>query len=301
MTLEPVYDLVRSLVGIGWLPAIFEHTFMIRGLLASLIIGPLLGGVGTVVVTRKLSFFTQTIGNGAMSGVAIGLLFGEPVDATYAGLYGFCLLVALVTTYVKNRSRLASDTIIGVVLAQVFGLGIILMILVTSQFNIHQVEGILFGSLITLTDLDLITLFLASALVWIIFAWNFNKVMLGGFNSMLAKSRGLSPVLLEYLFVTLLTLVVVASLKLIGALLVLVLVVVPAAAAQTVVSNLRSFVWLSMFFATVSTTLGLLLSALLPVPSGAVIALVSALLFYGALLSRPLLYRLRRGIGFSSS
>ncbi len=291
--MEYIYGLIRNLAETGWLPSIFEHTFMIRGLLASLIIGPLLGGIGTVVVTRKLSFFTQTIGNGAMSGVAIGLLMGEPVDATYGGLYGFCLLVALVMTYVKNRSRLANDTVIGVVLAQIFGLGIILMIFVTSQFNIHQVEGILFGSLITLTDLDLITLGVASLLVWILFSWNFNKVMLGGFNAILARSRGLSPVLLEYVFVCLLTLVVVASLKLIGALLVLVLVVVPAAAAQTVVGNLRGFVWLSMVFSTFSTTVGLLLSGLLPVPSGAVIALVSALVFYLALLLRPLLNRVR--------
>ncbi len=287
--MDLIYEVISGWAKAGYLPAIFEHTFMIRGLLAAIIIGPLLGAMGTVVVTKKLSFFTQTIGNAAMSGVAIGLLFGEPIEGTYAGLYGFCLIIALLMTFVKNRSRLSNDTIIGVVLAQVLGIGIIMMIVVTSQFNIHQVEGILFGSLITLNDVDLITLAAASLIVGILFAYNFNRVMLSGFNPILAKARGISPVFFEYVFVTLMTVVVVASLKLIGALLVLVLIVVPAAAAQNIVSNLRQFVWVSVVFSTISTTLGLLLSGLLPVPSGAVIVLVSSILFYGSLLLKPIL------------
>ncbi len=287
--MDLIYEVISGWAKAGYLPSIFEHTFMIRGLLAAIIIGPLLGAMGTVVVTKKLSFFTQTIGNAAMSGVAIGLLFGEPIEGTYAGLYGFCLIIALLMTFVKNRSRLSNDTIIGVVLAQVLGIGIIMMIVVTSQFNIHQVEGILFGSLITLNDVDLITLAAASLIVGILFAYNFNRVMLSGFNPILAKARGISPVFFEYVFVTLMTVVVVASLKLIGALLVLVLIVVPAAAAQNIVSNLRQFVWVSVVFSTISTTLGLLLSGLLPVPSGAVIVLVSSILFYGSLLLKPIL------------
>lgn len=284
--MEFVYDIIKGWAAAGYLPEIFELTFMARGLLAALIIGPLLGAVGTVVVTKKLSFFTQTIGNAAMSGVAIGLMIGESVDGTYVGLYGFCLAVALLMTFVRHRTSLANDTIIGVVLAQVLGLGIILMFVVTSQFNIHQVQGILFGSLITLNDNDLITLALASLIVGILFTFNFNRFMLASFNRTLAKARGLSPVFLEYLFVTLMTVVVVASLKLVGALLVLVLIVAPAAGAQLVAPNLRCFVWLSILFSTVSTTVGLLLSVLLrEVSSGAVIALVSSILFYGALLT----------------
>ncbi len=289
--MELIYEVISGWAKADYLPSILEHTFMIRGLLAALIIGPLLGAMGTVVVTKKLSFFTQTIGNGAMSGVAIGLLFGEPSDGTYAGLYGFCLIIALLMTFVKNRSRLSNDTVIGVVLAPLLGIGIIMMIVVTNQFNIHQVEAILFGSLITLTDMDLITLAIVSVVVGLFFAATFNRIMLGGFNPILAKARGLNPVALEYVFVTLMTIVVVASLKLIGALLVLVLIVVPAAGAQNVVSNLRQFVWVSVVFSTLSTAIGLLLSGLLPIPSGAVIVLVSSILFYGSLLLKPILSR----------
>ncbi|MDY6952546.1 MAG: metal ABC transporter permease [Thermodesulfobacteriota bacterium] len=297
--MDGLYEIISGWAKAGYLPALFEHTFMIRGMLAAMIIGPVLGGLGTVVVTKKLSFFTQTIGNASLTGVALGLLFGEPVEGTYAGLYGFCLVVALVMTFVKNRTRLSNDTVIGVVLAQVLGIGIIMLLLVTNQFNIHQVEGVLFGSLITLTDGDLITLGCASLIVTVVFCITFNRTMLVAFNPVLANARGRNPVLLEYLFITLMTTVVVASLKLIGALLVLVLIVVPAAGAQNIVGNLRQFLWVSIALSTISTVSGLFLAALVPVPSGAVIVLVSSVLFYATLVLRPLFGRsaVRQGDG----
>ena len=286
-----LYGLISSWAKAGYLPGIFEHTFMIRGMLAAVIIGPILGGMGTVVVTKKLAFFTQTIGNASLTGVALGLLFGEPIEGTYAGLYGFCLIVALLMTFVKNRTRLSNDTVIGVVLAQVLGIGIIMLVMVTKQFNIHQVEAILFGSLITLTDADLLALVLSSVIVTVIFCITFNRIVIAGFNPVLAKARGINPVLLEYVFITLMTTVVVASLKLIGALLVLVLIVVPAAGAQNIVGGLRQFIWVSIVFSTVSTASGLLLSGLFPVPTGTAIVLVSSILFYATLMIRPLFGR----------
>jgi zinc transport system permease protein len=289
--MEWLYESISSWAKAGYLPGIFEHTFMIRGMLAAMIIGPVLGGMGTVVVTKKLAFFTQTVGNASLTGVALGLLFGEPIEGTYAGLYGFCLIVALLMTFVKNQTRLSNDTVIGVVLAQVLGIGIIMLVIVTKQFNIHQVEAILFGSLITLTDGDLLVLIFSSVVVTVLFSITFNRTMLAGFNPVLAKARGINPVFFEYIFITLMTAVVVASLKLIGALLVLVLIVVPAAGAQNIAGNVRQFVWVSITFSTVSTASGLLLSGLFPVPTGTAIVLVSSILFYGTLVMRPLFGR----------
>ncbi len=284
-----LYDLIAGWAKAGFLPAMFEHSFMIRGLLSALIIGPLLGAMGTAVITKKLSFFTQTVGNAALTGVALGLLFGEPIDGIYAGLFGFCLIVALLMNYVKNRARLSNDTVIGVVLAQVLGVGIIMLVLVTKQFDIHQVEGVLFGSLITLTDMDLLVLVVVAVVVGGVFLTTFNRTMLVAFNPVLAKARGLRPMFLEYVFIVLMTMVVVASLKLIGALLVLVLIVVPAAGAQNIAANLRQFFWLSIVFSTLSTVIGLLASGKWPIPTGAAIVLVSSVVFYFTLLLRPLI------------
>ena len=281
------YEWAAEMAKSGWLPDIFEHSFMVRGLLAALMIGPLLGGMGTVVVTKKLSFFTQTVGQAALTGVAVGLLIGEPVDQTYFGLFGFCLAVALLMNYVRNRTRFAADTVIGVVLAQVLGLGVVMLVMVTKQFNIHQIEAVLFGSLITLNDADLLLLLVVGIAASTAGLWLFNRSMLVGFNPAVAKSRGHNPILLDYLFITILTAIVVASLKLVGALLVLVLIVVPAAGAQNIAVNLRSFFWLSVIFAAVSTVAGLIISGIWPVPTGASIVLVASVLFYMTLAVKP--------------
>jgi zinc transport system permease protein len=282
--LEFFTDLAKA----GYLPAMFEHAFMVRGMMAALIVGPVLGGMGTVVVTRKLAFFTQTVGNASLTGVALGLMFGEPIEGTYAGLYGFCLIIALLMTYVKNRARVSNDTVIGVVLAQVLGIGILMLVLVTKQFNVHQIEAILFGSLITLNKNDLIFLIIISVISMVIGGVIYNRTMLSSFNPILAKARGVRPVFIEYMFIMVLTAVIVASLKLVGSLLVLVLMVVPAAGAQNIAKNLVQFFWLTIAFSTVSTVIGLLASGLWPVPTGASIVLVASIVFYSTLVLKPI-------------
>ncbi len=283
-----LFEFFTDLAKAGYLPAMFEHAFMVRGMMAALIVGPVLGAMGTVVVTRKLAFFTQTVGNASLTGVALGLLFGEPIESTYAGLYGFCLIIALLMTYVKNRARVSNDTIIGVVLAQVLGIGILMLVLVTKQFNVHQIEGILFGSLITLNNNDLIFLIIISMIAMVVGGIIFNRTMLSSFNPILAKARGVRPVFIEYVFIAILTAVIVASLKLVGALLVLVLMVVPAAGAQNIAKNLAQFFWLTIAFSTVSTVIGLLASGLWPVPTGASIVLVASIAFYSTLVLKPI-------------
>ena len=289
--MEAVYQYFIKFAQAGYLPEIFEHSFMVRGMLAACLVGPVLGGMGTMVVAKKMSFFTQTIGNAAMTGVAIGLLIGEPIGQTYGGLYGFCLTIALVATFIKNRTRMSSDTVIGVILAQTLGLGIIMLVLVTKQFNIHQVESVLFGNLITISDQDLYILFFSAIGVVVVGLWIFNRAMLVSFNPVMARARGVNPVVIDYVFVLLLTLIVVSSLKLIGALLVLVLIVVPAAGAQNIAQGLRSFFWVSVAISTASTVFGLLLSGYVSVPTGGTIALVASLFFYVTLLLKPVVGR----------
>lgn len=289
--MDTLYNEISALARAGLLPEIFAHTFMVRALLAACLVGPILGGMGPLVVAKKLSFFTQTIGNAAMTGVALGLLIGEPIGQTYAGLYGFCLLMALLMTFIKNRTHMATDTVIGVILAQTLGLGIIMLVLVTKQFNIHQVESVLFGNLITINDQDIFILLGTAVAAVASGLWIFNRAMLVSFNPVMARARGHNPVLIDYVFVVMLTVVVVSSLKLIGALLVLVLIVVPAAAAQNVAKGLRGFFWLSVLLSTASTITGLLLSGYLPIPTGGTIALMASVFFYITLLLRPILAR----------
>ena len=132
----------------------FEYPFLVRGFLCVLLLAPLLGGLSHLVVARRMAFFSAALGQAALTGVCVGLLIGEPLNAPYGGMYGFCLLSALAMVYAKRRSRLPPDTLIGVFLALTLGLGLCLLVAVTRQFNIHQVEAVLFGSLLTVTDTE---------------------------------------------------------------------------------------------------------------------------------------------------
>lgn len=283
MSLDPIYAAFAAWAQAGVLPAFFAHGFMVRGALAALLIGPLLGAVGPLVTVHGLAFFVQTVGHAALTGVALGLLIGEPIGATTVGLYGFCTLIAVLMLFLRNRLQGSADTVTGVVLAQILGLGIVMLILVTQRFNIHQVESVLFGSLLTVTEGDLLVLALLGLTAAGLLAWLANSLLLIAVSRPIARARGLPVIVLEYALVVLVTWVVVASLEVIGALLVLALVVVPAAAAQRVARTLGGVFRWSVAFASCSSIGGFLLSAFTPLPTGAAIVLVASVLFYLAL------------------
>lgn len=108
-----------------------------------------------LVVARRLAFFSAALGQAALTGLAIGIVLGEPLNAAYGGIFGFCFLSVLAMVYVRRRASLPSDTLIGVFLSMSLGLGICLWVAVTKRFNIHQVEAVMCGSLLTVTDADL--------------------------------------------------------------------------------------------------------------------------------------------------
>ena len=119
----------------------------------------MLGGLSHLVVTRRMAFFSAALGQAAITGVCVGLLLGEPLNAPYGGMFGFCLLSTLAMVCTSSAmSTLPPDTLIGVFHALTLGLGLCLLVAVTRQFNVHQVESVLFGSLLTVTDTDLVLL-----------------------------------------------------------------------------------------------------------------------------------------------
>ena len=274
------YSWVGELARSGTLPADFEYPFLVRGLLGVLLLTPILGGVSHLVVSRRMAFFSATLGQAALTGVSLGLLLGEPLNTPYGGMFGFCLLTTLAMVYVKRRSALSNDTLIGVFMALTLGLGLCLLVVVTRRFNVHQVESILFGSLLTITDTDLALLLIVGVVVMVLLAREYNHLVLDGLSPPLAGVAGASPAYLEYFFALVLTVSILVSLKIIGALLVEALVVVPAAAARNVARGTRGYLLWSMGVAFLAGTGGLAISTRLTVPTGAAVVLVAGLCFF---------------------
>jgi len=276
-----LYTWLAALADRGTLPDIFRYAFFIRGLLSVLLLSPLLGGMSHLVVARRLSFFSAALGQAALTGLTIGLVvLGEPLNAAYGGIFGFCFLSALAMVYVRRHASLPSDTLVGVFLSMTLGLGICLLVAVTKRFNIHQVEAVMFGSLLTVTDTDLAILLGIGIVIAVVFAWVYNQLLLDSLDRSLARVSGVPSAFLDYLFVMLLTAAIVVSLKVIGALLVEAMVVVPAAAARNLARTTRSYLSLSIATAFVAGVGGLFISSRLLVPSGGAVVLAMSALFF---------------------
>jgi zinc transport system permease protein len=277
------YGWLSALARSGKLPAFFEYPFMARGLLAVLLVGPLLGGLSHLVVARRLAFLSTALGQAALTGLSIGIVLGEPLDAAYGGLFGFCLLSAVLMVFVKRRAMLPTDTLIGVFLSLTLGLGICLLVAVTKRFNIHQIEAVMFGSLLTVTDRDILLLGGLAVVIGGILVRHYNVLLLDSVSPSLAKVEGAPSAFLDYLFVALLSMAIVVSLKVIGALLVEALVVVPAAAARNLARSTRGFLLWSIACALLAGCGGLFVSAEVQVPSGGAVVLLLSAVFFATL------------------
>ena len=84
-------------------PSSFKYGFVINAMICALLIGPILGGIGTMVVTKKMAFFSEAVGHAAMTGIAIGVIVGEPFSAPYISLFTYCILFGLVKMCIRDR------------------------------------------------------------------------------------------------------------------------------------------------------------------------------------------------------
>jgi zinc transport system permease protein len=293
MVLDWLHETCRNAAETGWLPASFQYAFVVNSLLCALMIGPLLGGIGTMVVIKRLAFFSEAVGHAALTGVAIGIIVGEPYTSPYISLFGFCILYGLVIRYTINRTHLSSDTLIGVYLSITLAVGACMLIFVSSKINTHLIDQILFGSILTAGATDMKVLCGIALICIFVGLLLYNRMLLVSFNVSLARVRGVKVSFLHYLFIFMVTIVTVASVKIIGSMLVLGLLVIPAATSRNLVRSIRGFFFGSMLIATVTSVFGIMLSMELPIPSGGAIIIVGGIVFFLSVIVRVVATRRR--------
>ena len=260
--LESFRSFLMNLAEQGDIPSSFKYGFVINAMICALLIGPILGGIGTMVVTKKMAFFSEAVGHAAMTGIAVGVLLGEPFSAPYISLFTYCILFGLIINYTKNRTKMASDTLIGVFLAMSIALGGSLLIYVSAKVNSHALESILFGSILTVNDTDIYILVVSAIIIGCVLIPYLNKMLLASFNPSLAIVRGVNVKLIEYIFIVIVTVITIASVKIIGSILVEALLLIPAAAAKNLSKSIKSFVSYSVIFALISCLLGVYINTI---------------------------------------
>lgn len=290
-----VSQLLADGVAAGWLPEVFQYPFVTYALIAAVMVGPLLGALGTLVVVKRLAFFSEAVGHGTLTGVAVGILLGEPATQPIAALFGFCMSFALVLHWVKSRTQVPYDALVGVFLAFAIALGAALLLYVAKKVNVHILENVLFGSILTVTPADLMLLGGISVISWVLI-WRYgNQALMSALQPDLARVQGAAGrktnvTLLDYGFVLLIALITVAAVKIIGAVLVGALLLIPATTARLISSNLRSFFIRTLMISTGCCVAGVVLPMALeiPIPSGAAIVLLASSVFLLVVMLRQL-------------
>lgn len=252
--------------------------FMRLALLAVLLIAPLLGGLGTVVVANRLAFFSEAIGHAAFTGIALGVLCGL-ADPLWA-MVGFSLLLTLGIAWVRRRGGLSSDTAIGLVMAFTVSLGIVIL---SKGGDFARYTNFLIGDMLGVTPGDLVALAALGVAVSVLFFVFFNRLLLASVSPALARSRVRHPGVAELLFAAMLAVVVTFSLPWIGILVINALLILPAAAARNLARSTAGFLGWSVLISILAGVAGLIVSFYASTATGATIVLV-AMAFYLATL-----------------
>ncbi|MCH2159928.1 MAG: metal ABC transporter permease [Oleiphilaceae bacterium] len=283
-----IYEQFNVWVNAGFLPGMFAYEFLINALFASLMIGPLLGLLGTLVVVKRLAFLSEAVGHSVLTGVSIGILLGEPVESPLISLFSFSILFALLLQWIKGRSSIPYDALIGVFLSFALALGAALLLYVAKHVNAHLIEQVMFGSILVTTVDDLVMLVIICCIIAVLAYRYGNHAYLVAISPEVAHSQRINTRLHDYAFVIMIALITVASVKIIGAVLVGALLLIPAASARLIASNLKQLLVLSVLFSSTASVLGILIPMYgeWPVSAGPAITLFACAWFLLSLLYR---------------
>lgn len=249
--------------------------FMKNAVLAILLIAPLFGLMSTMIVTGKMSFFSDALGHSAFTGIAIGCICGIAAPTWVAVI--FAVVFALLFAFVRNRSNHAADTLIGVFSSTAVALGIFIATLGGGSFTKYNTY--LIGDVLSVTpgQIGILALVLLCVLAfWVICS---NRLILTAIHPQVASSRGINTKLTYTVFTVAIAVVVTLAVSWVGLLILNSLLVLPGASARNVSRNLRQYHAFSVIFALTAGFAGLCVSYYLGASAGASISLILAVVF----------------------
>jgi zinc transport system permease protein len=255
--------------------------FLQRALIGGVLVSVTLSLLSFFVVLRRIAFIGAGISHSALAGVALGVVMG--INNTLSAT-AFCGLVAVLIGYVSLSGRLREDAAIGITFSGTMALGVTLISL--SGKYMSNLFSYLFGSILSITAGDIILMAVFSVVTVILIMAFFRHLLLTSFDESVARVSGVPVDFLNYLLLVLIAVTTVASIKLVGIILVSALLVLPAATARQLVRTYRPMLLISVLVGLISLFTGLFLSYRFDLPSGATIVLCACVLFVvGAALS----------------
>lgn len=260
----------------------FKYDFMIRSLVTAVASGAMLSLLGPFAINRNMGFMADAMAHATLPIIAVGVFLGFSISEL--GIPAAILIAIFLGLIIKN-TNVGEDTAIGIIFSSFFALGFVLISLLNVTINL---EDLLFGQILAVNTLDVyivIFLLIVVSLCVLIF---FKQLLFYSFDPIGAEVKGLNTTFLNYLFLVLLSIAIVASLQTVGIILVLSMLIIPAAAAKLVTNTFISSIRISMLFGVFSSVTGLYLSYFLNLPSGPSMSLVATSIFVLAYLSNKI-------------
>ena len=260
----------------------FKYDFMIRSLITAIASGAMLSTLGPFTINRNMGFMADAMAHATLPIIAVGVFLGFSISEL--GVPAAILIAVLLGVIIKN-TNVGEDTAIGIIFSSFFALGFVLISLLNVTINL---EDLLFGQILAVNTSDVyIVVFLLLLVVTIVLLF-FKQLLFYSFDPIGAEVKGLNTSFLNYLFLILLSIAIVGSLQTVGIILVLSMLIIPAAAAKLVSNTFVTSIKVSIVFGVTASITGLYLSYFFNLPSGPSMSLVATAIFVVAFLSNKI-------------
>lgn len=259
----------------------FQQVFIQRALIAGGLLALVSGILGSLVILRRMAFFSDAIAHAGLTGIALGLLIG--ISPTL-GAVGFSLAVGLMVIWLSQQKYLHVDSVIGVLFSGSVALGILIL----SQISGYKLNLVnyLFGDILAISGADLGLTIIFTIIVSLVTIFGFRQLLFTSFSQDLAKVSGLNVKLWNYLLAVLLALTIALAIKVVGVILVSALIVIPSTSSKLISGSVREMIAWAIGFGVISVFIGIAAAYRFDLPSGPAIVMVEIFIFILAWLFR---------------
>ena len=256
-----------------FIEGLMEYHFLQNALMTAIVIGVVSGAVGCFIILRSMSLMGDAISHAVLPGVALSFMLGINF---FIGAIVFGLLASFIITFIKENSVIKGDTAIGITFSSFLALGVILIGLANSSTDLFH---ILFGNILAVQDSDMWLTLGVSGLVLLLIGLFFKELLLTSVDPVLAKTMGINVNFYHYLLMGMLTLVSVTAMQSVGTILIVAMLITPAATAYLFTSSLKSMMLLASTLGALTSVLGLFLGYSFNIAAGSSIVLTSTIIF----------------------
>ncbi len=267
---------------INYLLEPFGYSFMVRALAISLIISILCPSIGIFVITRGYGFMGDALAHSIFPGMVAALILGI---SPWIGAWPSAIAFALIVGYLIRHTGIRADTAIAIMFATMFALGIILISIFSSHVAI-DLDGLLIGQILGVSESDIVATIIAAIIVLTIVFGFYKELVFTSFDATGAEVAGIPTAFINYMLLAVIATVIMVTVKAVGIILVLAMLVAPSAAAALIAQRHVNIIFLGIAIALVASISGIYLAYYLDLPAGPAMALVSGVIFGGTALLR---------------